>query len=112
MPNYDFKCLRCKQIYEELAPYDKTGKYPKIKCPECGSLRKKLLVTCPAFNFTNPIGTDRWNSDSTGHDYRFKHKQPQVAVERAEAERKSHMGANPYNPIDDVSSGKHFGEVK
>jgi putative FmdB family regulatory protein len=112
MPLYDFKCLRCETVYEERVEYDETGKYKKVKCPECNSTRKEKLISAPAFNFTNPEGTDRWNSADKGHDYRFKHKQPSVKKEREQAEAFSHMGSNPYPHIDDVSSGKHFGKVK
>jgi putative FmdB family regulatory protein len=112
MPVYEFKCLKCENSYEELTPYDETGKYKKIKCSECGSRRKERLMSSTAFTFTNPEGTGRWNSETSGHDYRFKHNQPKMAKDRAEAERLSHMGSQPYNPIDDISSGEHFGEVR
>jgi hypothetical protein len=51
-------------------------------------------------------------SDSTGHDYRFKHNLPSVIKQRRDAELASKMGASPYRKIDDISSGKHFGDVK
>ena len=69
-------------------------------------------MSSTSFNFTNPEGTSRWNSEPSGHDYRFKHNQPKVAKERANAEAASHMGSQPYRKIDDISSGKNFGEVK
>jgi len=112
MPIYDFQCLKCETIYEKIAKYDKTGKYKGVKCPECKSCRKEKLISSVSFDFTNPEGTGRWNSESTGHDYRFKHNQPRISKNRAEAERLSHMGAQPYRKIDDISSGKNFGEVQ
>lgn len=54
-----------------------------------------------SFNFSNPVGTGRWNSDSTGHDYRFKHNIPNVKKQRKMAEAMSHMGSNPYGKSDD-----------
>jgi len=51
--------------------------------------------------FTNPVGTDRWNSSSSGHDYRFKHNIPKVKAEREMAEQLSHMGSNPYGDTSD-----------
>ena len=96
MPLYEFICNDCENTYEELASVsDET--YSGIKCPRCESLNKKKLPSNFAFKFGNPEGTDRWNSDSYGHDYRFKSKIPQVQAERANAEAFSHMGPQPYN---------------
>lgn len=112
MPFYDFYCKKCESAYEELVAFDETGKYKGVKCPHCGSKKKEKLVSGASFNFTNPEGTDRWNSDSNGHDYRFHHNLPKVIEQRRNAEEKSHMGAKPYRNIDDINSGKHFGEVR
>lgn len=107
---YDFECKKCGKIYEEIVQkYDESGKYPDVKCPSCGSVSKIKLITGCRYQFVNPVGTDRWNNS---HDYRFKHMQPKVRKEREEAMKQSHMGNNPYNEIDDVSSGKYFGDVK
>jgi DNA-directed RNA polymerase subunit RPC12/RpoP len=96
MGTYRFECKKCKKEYYDMCPYDETGKYTKVKCPECGSKSKTQLITTCNFNFSNPVGTDRWTSDSTGHDYRFKHNIPNVQKEREMAEALSHMGASPY----------------
>lgn len=106
MPVYDFQCNKCEQVYEELAPYDPTDKYKKVKCPHCGSKSKTKLMSCCSFNFTNPIGTDRWHSEDNGHDYRLKHNLPRVLKEREMAERMSHMGATPYGTMDDFNMGE------
>ena len=113
MPFYDFKCSECDFVYCERSSYDETGVYEGVICPECGAEKKeKLFNTSISFNFANPVGTDRWNSMTSGHDYRYKHNAPDIAANRQNAEDQSHMGKEPYNPIDDVSSGKHFGEVE
>lgn len=96
MPLYDFVCLKCENGFESLSQYDETGEYPGVVCPQCGSTTKKKVPSKFAFSFANPEGTDRWNSDSYGHDYRFKSKIPQVQAERQLAEAASHMGAQPY----------------
>ena len=109
MPFYGFRC-KCGNEYEVMTSYDKTGKYSKIKCPKCNSKKKeKLLSESFSFNFSNPVGTDRWNNS---HDYRFHTKLPSAVQERENAKKKSHMGQTPYNNIDDISKGKYFGKVK
>lgn len=96
MPLYTFECKKCEQTYDELATYDETGKYSSVKCPHCNSKRKTKLMSAVNFAFSNPVGTDRWNSSTTGHDYRFKHNIPKVQAERKMAEAMSHMGSDPY----------------
>ena len=109
MPIFEFICLECGAEYEELTKYDPQGEYEGVLCPHCSSQNKEHVMSLTSFSFTNPQGTDRWNNS---HDYRFKSKQPALAQQRKIAERTSHMGSKPYNNIDDVSSGKYFGEVK
>lgn len=111
---YDFECKKCQTQYEEYAEFDPDGKYKGVKCPSCGSSRKTKLMSCCKFNFTNPVGTDRWNSERFGHDYRFKHNIPKVQKERAMAEAMSHMGGNPYGDVgmDDLDEGIHDAESR
>lgn len=108
MPMYDFKCKKkgCEKVFEEIAPYDESGKYPGVVCPHCGSKKKTKLVTCPAFNFANPVGTDRWMSEDKGHDYRFKYNIPNVVKEREMAQKMSHMGSDPYGSTNDLDLGE------
>ena len=96
MPVYEFECLKCHHKYDEMAPFDKSGKYATVKCPECHSKKKTKIMSSTNFQFSNPVGTDRWNSGATGHDYRFKHNIPKVKAERKIAENLSHMGSDPY----------------
>ena len=110
---YEFHCLDCDVQYEELSKFDETGEYASVVCPNCQSIKKEKLMSVTADPvFINPEGTRKWINDSTGHDYRFKHAQPRIAQERAIAEAASHVGSSPYKNIDDISSGKYFGEVK
>lgn len=108
MPTYEFECSECNNRFQELASFDKTGKYPSVKCPACGSKKKEILISAPSFNFSDPVGTDRWNNNSTGHDYRFKHNIPKVKAERARAEALSGMGSAPYDSL--VESDLNLGE--
>lgn len=108
--NFECKNKKCSVIYEVMTPYDETGKYKTISCPDCGSKKKKKLVNSCNHNFTNPVGSDRWNSESKGHDYRYWHNAPNVAKQREFAEQNSHMGTKVYDDIDDISSGEHEGK--
>lgn len=111
IPRYDFECGKCEKVFEEIVLYDETNKYKGVKCPFCGSKRKKKLVASCSFMFSNPEGTDRWNSESSGHDYRFHHNLPKVIAERQAAEE--HGGnSTPYNPINDLDNNDAWGEVK
>jgi putative FmdB family regulatory protein len=112
MPVYDFSCLECGEEYEELTKHDETGEYEDVKCPHCASVEKRKLVSGCKINFKNPVGTDLWNKS---HDYRFhyNHERPGgVKDQRKYAEENSHVGPTPYNDIDDISGGNHFGDVE
>ncbi len=113
MPLYEFECKKCKQRYDEIASYDETGKYEGVVCPHCGSKSKDKLVSMVSFNFTNPVGTDRWNSEATGHDYRFKHNIPNVQRERQMAEQMAGKD-NPYKDLGDTNLGEgiHDPEIR
>lgn len=111
MPRYDFECKKCKKVYEETVAFDKTGKYKTIKCPACGSKSKEKLMSLCNFTFSNPQGTDRWNSEASGHDYRFHHNLPKVIAERQAAEEHG-KNPSPYNQIDDLENDAAWGEVK
>lgn len=116
MPSYDFKCDACDIRFQEITSYDEAGVYADVKCPDCGRSDKKtrLWVMCN-FAFANPVGTDRWNSDAKGHDFRFKHNLPSVLNKRAQAEAASHMGGTSeiYGNNNDLnrSGPDPFGDV-
>lgn len=115
MPTMNFECKKCKKPYESIVPFDETGKYKTVKCPECESKTKTVLMTACNYAFAQPEGTDKWNSMSKGHDFRFKHNIPKVKQERQMAEALSHMGTNPYGTgPDDVAldTGIHDPETR
>lgn len=115
MPTMSFGCKKCEKHYESIVPFDETGKYKTVQCPECGSKSKKVLMTACNYAFADPVGTDKWNSEKSGHDFRFKHNIPKVKKEREMAEALSHMGGNPYGSgPDDISldTGIHDPETR
>lgn len=93
---YEFTCLKCNHQYEELTKFDSTEKYEGVICPRCQSDQKEKRISACACAFSNPIGTDRWTSDGSGHDYRFQYNVPNLKNQRAVAEAASHMGSDPY----------------
>jgi hypothetical protein len=115
MPRYEMKCS-CGEVYDVWSSIaEKENSVEQASCPKCNSFEKTEVYGCPSINFANPVGTDRWNSDSRGHDYRFKHNMDKPGGprdQRVAAARASKVGPDPYRKIDDISSGKHFGEVK
>ena len=116
MPIYEFECNKCNEFFDIWASMSEKEKVvKKSKCPKCNSKKISEIVGAPSVKFSNPVGTDRWNSDSKGHDYRHKYNMDRkggVRDQRKYAEQNSHVGPTPYRKIDDISSGKHFGEVK
>jgi len=112
LPIYEFICKKCGENYDEFLKFDPTGKYKTVKCPQCNSTKKEHTMSVPSFVFGDPVGTDKWTSDTQGHDYRFKHSQPAVRKQRERAEKASNVGPNPYNKIDDINFGDNFGDVK
>jgi putative FmdB family regulatory protein len=116
MPRYEMKCEKCEEVYDVWSNMsEKTENVANAECPSCGSREKTEIMGCPSVKFANPVGTDRWNSESKGHDYRFKHNMDKpggTRDQRAAAAKASRVGAEPYRKIDDISSGKHFGDVK
>lgn len=111
MPSYEFECKKCKKPYEVITKFDETGRYASVKCPECGSKSKKKKVSACGYAFSDPVGTDKWNNSTYGHDYRFKHNLPKVLEERKKAEMLSHIGSNPYgDPNAGIEADLNLGE--
>lgn len=110
MPVYNFRCNICENWFEEFVrSYDPSESYPDIKCPGCGSYDKKKIPSIPSpAIFTQKEGTSKMDN----FEYRAGHNMDRAKGERRAAEAASHMGPSPYNPIDDISSGKYFGEVQ
>jgi len=109
MPNYRFECQDCGCDYHELVlKIDPTDAYPDVECPRCkGTKKTRLMTTCAAVIFTNPRGTSK--GDSFTYVAGYNMNQAQEERRRAEAIADN---PNPYNAIDDLSSGEYFGEVK
>ena len=108
MPTYNFECKNCKKTYETLASYDPKGRYAGVSCPSCKSKKKKKLLNDANIKFADPRGTSKFDN----FNYRAGYNLDQAKDLRRNAQEKSHMGTEPYNSIDDISSGNSFGEVK
>lgn len=112
MPFYPVECSKCGKEYEVHASMSGSDEAIKEAKCECGSKKKTRIVTAAPCTFVNPEGTRRWINTSTGHDYRYHAKALPAALKQREAAEKFSKTKNPYRQIDDISSGKHFGEVK
>ena len=108
MPTYNFACKNCDKNYEALASFDPKGRYASVSCPHCNSKKKKKLINDANIKFAQPKDTSKFDN----FNYRAGYNLEQAQDLRRKAESTSHMGTTPYNPIDDISSGNHFGEVK
>jgi len=104
--------MQCDVVFDEFTSYDPSDEYSSVVCPNCGSTKKTKIVSACNFNFSNPVGTDRWNSENSGHDYRFKHKLPSVIEERKKAEIAAKSPDSPYNQINDLDKNDSWGTVK
>ena len=108
MPTYNFECKNCNKIYETLASFDATGKYAGVSCPHCNSKKKKKLLNDANIKFAQPKDTSKFDN----FNYRAGYNLEQAQNLRRDAQTASHMGTDPYMPIDDINKGRHFGEVK
>lgn len=105
MPTYVFQCKSCKKVFDELCRFDDRD---SIRCPDCKNTEAEQLITMPrAVVFNNPRGT----SKEDNFDYVARWNMDDAKDLRRRAEEAS-KGDNPYNSVDDISSGEYFGEVK
>lgn len=102
--------MSCDSFFDAYTSYDESGEYPSVVCPNCESSKKEKIISACNFNFSNPVGTDRWNSENSGHDYRFKHNLPSVIEQRKKAEISSKFGSSPYNDINDLNKNESWNQ--
>ncbi len=57
MPIYEYQCQACGAVHEEL---QKIGDPPIKKCPYCGELKLKKLISAPSFRLS---GTGWYETD-------------------------------------------------
>lgn len=102
VPFYKFECKKCSHVYEDLIPYDETGKYSSVICPQCQSNKKNQLPALCAVKFTNPKDSSKWDSFT----YRAGYLMDKAKEERREAEDKSHMGTSEeiYGPEENLDN--------
>ena len=105
---YVFFCKKCELEFEHLCKYEERD---AVKCPECNKKKsvEKRLGACN-ITFSNPKGTSKMDNFSYAAGYNLEKAQGERRA--AEAEAKVRGIKNPYNRIDDISSGVNFGEVK
>jgi putative FmdB family regulatory protein len=47
MPVYDYKCMNCHEVFEELVLSSNTSD-SEVKCPHCGSYQAQRQLSAPA----------------------------------------------------------------
>lgn len=105
MPTYQFFCKKCDHRFDDLCKFDDVA---KMKCPKCKK-KVKREMTAPGVNFANPRDSSKWH---TSFDIRAGNLLESAKAERRAAEKKSHMGANPYTTIDDISKGEGIRDAR
>ncbi len=78
MPIYEYECNACGERHEFIQKFDES---PKRKCPSCGRLRLRKLVSAAAFHLKG----DGWYVT----DFRDKDKKKKSEPDVAKAESKS-----------------------
>ena len=85
MPIYEYQCGKCGEQHEIIQKFSES---PKRKCPSCGALRLKKLISAPAFHLkgdgwyvTDFRDKDKKKKDKTGGDGK--------AVEKADGKDKT-----------------------
>jgi putative FmdB family regulatory protein len=114
MPTYEFQCEGCQCEYADLVPFDKTGVYESVECPECGSHKKTKRFSVCAIKFANPRESSKWNNFS----YRAGKTMEEAQETRRQAQEASHVGADPYGAAAhsqiqaDLNNDSLYGKVK
>lgn len=111
MPIYEYACQKCGH---ELEALQKVSDSPLRKCPECGALRLKRLISAPQFRLK---GTGWYETD-------FKQDRKKrladagdgapaaTAGDKADAADKPAAGAKPDKPEKAAPAGKPKKEKK
>ncbi len=105
MPSYSFSCVKCGHIFDELCLWEEIA---KTQCQKCKSKKLNRIFGAPNIVFADPRGTSKF--DNFG--YRAGYNMEKAKNDRRTAENASHMGADPYQKIDDLNIGNYFGKVK
>ena len=99
MPLFDFRCKKCGTIFETLL-----RKSEQVSC-SCGSEDvEKFMPNSFAVTFTNPTDTSKMDSFS----YRAGMNMEKAKEERRVAQKRDHMGLNPYRVRDFKPEQEHF----
>jgi putative FmdB family regulatory protein len=100
MPFYEYQCSRCGHHHEEL---QKVTDKPLRKCPECGRLTLKRLMSAPVFRLKGGgwYETD-FKSDKEGKRNIAGEKEPAAAKTDTDAK----PAATPAKAVDEAPARK------
>jgi putative FmdB family regulatory protein len=110
MPFYEYQCSRCGHHHEEL---QKITDKPLRKCPECGRLTLKRLVSAPVFRLKGGgwYETD-FKSDKEGKRNLAGEKEPPVKVDSGGKPASPPVKKDEAAPAKKEAPGKSTAPVK
>ena len=112
MPFYEYQCSRCGHHHEEL---QKVTDKPLRKCPDCGRLTLKRLMSAPVFRLKGGgwYETD-FKSDKEGKRNLAGEKEPTAEKKAETADKPTATGDKKADaaPVRKEPEGKKGAEVK
>ena len=102
MPIYEYECRGCGEVHEFIQKFSDS---PKRKCPSCGKLRLKKLISAAAFHLKG----DGWYVT----DFRDKGKSKDKDQGKSDSSESSSDSTSESKSADSKSAGsKSKGESK
>ena len=93
MPIYEYQCGKCGEQHEIIQKFSES---PKRKCPSCGALRLKKLISAPAFHLkgdgwyvTDFRDKDKKKRDEAGGEAKAESKDKSDKSEKKDSSSKT-----------------------
>lgn len=109
MPIYEYQCGKCGEQHEIIQKFSES---PKRKCPSCGALRLKKLISAPAFHLkgdgwyvTDFRDKDKKKKDKAGGDGKTAEKADgKDKSEKKDGDKKADSKGDSKSPAKDTKS--------
>ena len=111
MPIYEYQCQACGAVHEELQKVDDP---PIKKCPYCGKLKLKKLISVPSFRLsgTGWYETDFKSDKDNQRNLSTKDSQSEDQSKEQSKDKKKSDSKDSKNKKDKSGSGKGSGKTK